>query len=126
MTAGTVGAHSTEQPTQFASSAITAALTGAGLLSSVTARLPTTFSGIADDSRSVTPGTLFVAVHGTERDGHDYLSAAEKAGAVAAIVERAERTKIPAFVVTDGRAAAGVAAAAAYGDPASALRTSSR
>src|SRR5262249_36531491 len=79
--------------------------------------LPATISGISDDSRAVTPGTLFVAVRGTERDGHDYLEAAAKAGAVAAIVQDASRTSLPSLVVNDGRRAAAIAAGAAYGFP---------
>ena len=68
------------------------------------------------------PGFLFVAVRGTERDGHDYLDAAAKAGATAAIVQDATRTTLPALVVNDGRRAAAVAAAAAYGFPARELQ----
>jgi len=76
------------------------------------------FSGITDDSREVRPGSLFVAVRGTERDGHDYLNAAAQAGATAAIVQDAARTTLPSLVVNDGRRAAAVAGAAAYGWPA--------
>lgn len=115
-------AHAREERTAFAGSAIAAALTDAGVLTSLTGRIPGSFSAIADDSRHVTPGTLFVAIHGTERDGHDYLAAAERAGATGAIVEHPERTGLPSFVVTDGRAAAGVAARAAFGNPANELR----
>jgi UDP-N-acetylmuramoyl-L-alanyl-D-glutamate--2,6-diaminopimelate ligase len=57
-------------------------------------------------------------VRGTERDGHDYLDAAAGAGATAAIVEDASRTSLPALVVRDGRRAAAIAAAAAFGFPA--------
>ena len=33
-------------------------------------------TAIAFDSRLVTPGTLFVAVKGTQADGHDYIEKA--------------------------------------------------
>ena len=39
------------------------------------------------DSRAAEPGALFVALKG-ERDGHDYVAAAFKAGAGAALVSR--------------------------------------
>ena len=48
----------------------------------------TTFSGITTDSRSVTPGSLFVALRGECFDGHDHLAAAAAAGATGAVVRR--------------------------------------
>ena len=80
--------------------------------------MPERFTDITDDSRRVTPGALFVAVRGAAFDGHDYLGAAASSGAAAAIVEDAARTTLPAFVVRDARRAAGIAARAAFGDPA--------
>jgi UDP-N-acetylmuramoyl-L-alanyl-D-glutamate--2,6-diaminopimelate ligase len=107
--------------TPFASRAIRDALTRAGVLREVRGTLPDELTGITDDSRQVGPGSLFVAVRGTARDGHDFLEAlADRAGA--AIVEDASRTTLPAFVVTDARRAAPIAAAAAYGEPGSKLR----
>jgi UDP-N-acetylmuramyl-tripeptide synthetase/UDP-N-acetylmuramoyl-tripeptide--D-alanyl-D-alanine ligase len=44
--------------------------------------------GISIDSRSVRPGELFVALKGPNFDGHDYVRAALKAGAAAALVQR--------------------------------------
>ncbi|HEX4683017.1 MAG TPA: UDP-N-acetylmuramoyl-L-alanyl-D-glutamate--2,6-diaminopimelate ligase [Gemmatimonadaceae bacterium] len=79
-------------------------------------------TGITDDSRAVGPGFLFVAVRGSERDGHDYLDAAAKAGATAAIVQDPSRTNLPSLVVNDGRRAAAIAGAAAYGFPARELQ----
>jgi UDP-N-acetylmuramoyl-tripeptide--D-alanyl-D-alanine ligase len=40
------------------------------------------------DSRSVTPGGLFLALPGERTDGHDHVAAALEAGAVAALVTR--------------------------------------
>jgi UDP-N-acetylmuramoyl-L-alanyl-D-glutamate--2,6-diaminopimelate ligase len=97
---------------------IAAALAESKLLVERQGALPATISGITDDSRAVKPGTLFVAVRGTERDGHDYLDAAAEAGAVAAIVQDASRTALPRLVVNDARRAAAISAGAAYGFPA--------
>src|ERR1019366_2654497 len=77
---------------------------------------------ISDDSRAVGRGALFVAVRGSSRDGHDFLHAAAERGAVAAIVEDAAHTALPAIVVRDARRAAAVAAAAFFGEPARAMR----
>ena len=100
------------------SETIARALDEAALLVERRGPLPATISGITDDSRAVKPGFLFVAVRGSERDGHDFLDAAAQAGAVAAILQDADRTKLPALVVNDGRRAAAVAGASAYGWPA--------
>jgi UDP-N-acetylmuramoyl-L-alanyl-D-glutamate--2,6-diaminopimelate ligase len=105
----------------FASHLIRDALARAGVLREVRGEVPAELSGITDDSRQVSAGSLFVAVRGTARDGHDFLAGiADRAGA--AMVEDASRTQLPAFVVTDARRAAPVAAAAAYGEPGSELR----
>src|SRR5258705_8226288 len=101
---------------------IAQALDEAKLLVERRGALPTTVTGITDDSRSVRPGDLFVAVRGSERDGHDYLEAAAKAGAAAAIVQDAGKTSLPSLVVNDGRRGAAIAAAAAYGWPAKDLQ----
>ncbi len=107
--------------TGFASAAVRDVLARAGLLVEVRGVVPEILTDITDDSRRVERGSLFVAVRGTARDGHDFLtSVADRAGA--AIVEDATRTALPAFVVRDARRAAPLAAAAAYGSPGSQLR----
>ena len=45
-------------------------------------------NGVSIDSRTVASGELFVALVGDRFDGHDYVNAALKAGAVAAMVSR--------------------------------------
>ncbi|HEX3160088.1 MAG TPA: UDP-N-acetylmuramoyl-L-alanyl-D-glutamate--2,6-diaminopimelate ligase, partial [Gemmatimonadaceae bacterium] len=90
----------------------------AGLLVAQRGALPPAVSGIADDSRRVAPGELFVAVRGAARDGHDYLAQAAELGATVALVEEEGRTVLPHLVVRDGRRAAAIAAGAAYGHPA--------
>jgi UDP-N-acetylmuramoyl-L-alanyl-D-glutamate--2,6-diaminopimelate ligase len=105
----------------FASSLVRDALARAGVLVQVRGAMPDRLVDITDDSRQVAAGSLFVAVRGTARDGHDFLAAiADRAAA--AIVEDPSRTALPSFVVTDARRAAPIAAAVAYGNPGSKLR----
>ncbi|HYD54052.1 MAG TPA: UDP-N-acetylmuramoyl-L-alanyl-D-glutamate--2,6-diaminopimelate ligase [Gemmatimonadaceae bacterium] len=106
----------------FTIESVARALEDAGLLVERRGALPAELREVTDDSRTVRPGALFVAVRGSERDGHDYLERAAAAGAVAAIVEDAARTTLPALVVREGRRAAAIAASAAYGWPARELR----
>jgi UDP-N-acetylmuramoyl-L-alanyl-D-glutamate--2,6-diaminopimelate ligase len=98
--------------------AIASALDEAGLLIERRGAADVVLTDLTDDSRAVHDGALFVAIKGTERDGHDYLDAAAQAGATAAIVEDPSRTELPALVVSDGRRAAALAAAAFFGWPA--------
>jgi UDP-N-acetylmuramoyl-L-alanyl-D-glutamate--2,6-diaminopimelate ligase len=97
------------------------ALERAGLLVEQRGALPPRVAGITDDSRAVVKGGAFVAVVGTQRDGHAFLGAAALAGAAMAIVEDAGATSLPALVVRNGRRAAALAAAAFYGEPAARL-----
>src|SRR4029079_14340169 len=98
--------------------AIASALNEAGLLVEQRGGTNVVITDVTDDSRVVTDGALFIAVKGPDRDGHDYLAAAAESGAVAAIVEDASRTDLPALVVNDGRRAAAIAAAAFFDWPA--------
>jgi UDP-N-acetylmuramoyl-L-alanyl-D-glutamate--2,6-diaminopimelate ligase len=101
---------------------VVSALDRAGVLQSVRGTLPIEATGITDDSRYVQPGSLFLAVRGSTRDGHDYLERAAAAGSAAALVEDVSRTSLPAIVVTQGRRAAAIAAGIAYGEPSRDLR----
>ncbi len=101
---------------------IAQALDDAGLLAQRRGTLPERISSITDDSRAAARGGAFVAVRGTQRDGHAFLGAVEQAGASLAIIEDASATAMPSLVVHDGRRAAAVAAAAFYGEPAAHLR----
>lgn len=47
-----------------------------------------TAHGVTIDSRSIQPGDLFVALAGEKTDGHQFVEAALKAGAAAAVVSR--------------------------------------
>ena len=101
---------------------LTAALTAAGLLVEVRGKLPETVTSVEDDSRRVGPGSLFIAVKGSERDGHAYLERARDAGAAAAVVEVSAGGTMPAIVVRNGRRAAAVVAAAAFDEPVKSLK----
>ena len=103
---------------------VAGALESAALVADRRGTLPEAAEGITDDSRLVRPGSVFIAVRGSERDGHDYLDLARSAGAIAAIVEDVGRVPpgLPALVVRDGRRAAPLAAAAAYRWPARGLQ----
>ena len=47
-----------------------------------------TASGLSIDTRTISPGDLFIAIKGESRDGHEYVSAALQSGAAAALVSR--------------------------------------
>ena len=74
-------------------------------------------SGISSDSRSVTPGSLYVAVRGSQADGHRFIADSVGRGAVAVVVESRQPVAVPQVVVRDGRLAALALARAWYGDP---------
>jgi UDP-N-acetylmuramoyl-tripeptide--D-alanyl-D-alanine ligase len=57
-------------------------------------------TSIATDTRSLEPGSLFVALRGDRFDGHDYLEAAMEVGAAAVLVE-APATIEPRIEVAD-------------------------
>jgi UDP-N-acetylmuramoyl-L-alanyl-D-glutamate--2,6-diaminopimelate ligase len=80
---------------------------------------------LADDSREVGPGGLFVAIRGTEADGHRFIGAALDNGAAAVLCEE-EPADVPedAAVVRvgDTRAALAEVAAGFYGAPSRELK----
>jgi UDP-N-acetylmuramoyl-L-alanyl-D-glutamate--2,6-diaminopimelate ligase len=100
---------------------LVAALRRPDLLVEERGTLPARVAAVTDDSRLLRPGGLFVAVRGTDRDGHDYLDEVKTRGAAAAVVEDASRTTLPALVVRDGRRAAAIVAGEAFGAPADGL-----
>ena len=80
-------------------------------------------TGIAYDSRKVTPGCLFVCLRGEQVDGHTFIPAALQAGAAAIVVEEApaqvgEATLIQ---VADSRVALAHLSAAWFSHPARAM-----
>ena len=96
------------------------ALRRADLLVTAPKETPT-LAGLTDDSRKSKAGTLYLAIRGTQADGHDFASQAVASGAVALVVERPLGTGLPEVVVRDGRLAAITVARAWYGDPARAM-----
>lgn len=58
--------------------------------------LPDGVTGISIDSRGLAPGEAFFAIQGDNRDGHDFVEGALKAGAGLAVVARAQRDRMPA------------------------------
>jgi len=52
-------------------------------------------SGYSIDSRTIVPGEIFFAVKGDRFDGHDFIVAAAKRGALAAVVTRARVAGLP-------------------------------
>jgi len=71
------------------------------------------------DSQQVRPGDLFVALEGTQVDGHQFVQPALEAGAAAAVVQREVDLpgSPPMLVVPDSREAFGLCAHALAGDP---------
>ncbi|MGB7212681.1 MAG: UDP-N-acetylmuramoyl-L-alanyl-D-glutamate--2,6-diaminopimelate ligase [Gemmatimonadales bacterium] len=87
-------------------------------------RAPTrevSIEAIVTDSRLVRPGALYVAVRGSQVDGHTFIPNAVAQGAVALVVEHPTGSTLPEVVVSDGRLAAITLARHWYGDPAAAL-----
>ena len=67
-----------------------------------TRRPGTPLTGFAVDTRQLRPGQVFVAIKTDQRDGHDFLSAAQQAGASAALVTTAQPDlDLPQLVVPD-------------------------
>ncbi len=82
-------------------------------------------SSVAVDSRKCEKGCCFVAVAGPDADGHEFISAAIAAGAVAVVCQAPPTVpeNIACAVVADSRIAAGKLAQAAAGWPARKLTT---
>ena len=81
-------------------------------------------AGVDIDSRKVGPGHLFVAIKGTQTDGHQYIAKAIELGAAAILCEDmpAERqTGVTYVLVPSTESAIGPVATTFYGDPTSKL-----
>ncbi|MEW6716314.1 MAG: UDP-N-acetylmuramoyl-L-alanyl-D-glutamate--2,6-diaminopimelate ligase [Chloroflexota bacterium] len=76
-------------------------------------------TGIAQDSRNIEPGFLFVAIKGGNTDGHGFIPQAILKGAVAVAGTQTQRgLVVPYIQVEDSRLALAYLAAAFYGFPA--------
>ena len=67
------------------------------------------FAAVSTDSRTIGRGELFVALRGERFDGHQFLGAAAKRGAAAALVDRnyAGAFPLPVIIVEDTKRALG-------------------
>lgn len=77
------------------------------------------------DSRLVQDGGMFIAIKGTQADGHAYIPAAEEKGATAIVCENIPEKQNPNvayIVVPDAQAVAGKLATTFYGNPSQKLR----
>jgi UDP-N-acetylmuramoyl-tripeptide--D-alanyl-D-alanine ligase len=66
--------------------------------------LPAEVTGISIDTRSAAKGDAFFAIKGDNRDGHDFVADALKAGAGLAVVARSQKTRFadaPLLLVDD-------------------------
>jgi UDP-N-acetylmuramoyl-L-alanyl-D-glutamate--2,6-diaminopimelate ligase len=81
-------------------------------------------NGIHFDSRKIENGFLFVAVSGTETDGHQFINKAIENGATAVICNRSHNQtyKVPILKVDDTSKAMGEIAAEFYGNPSKKLK----
>ncbi len=76
---------------------------------------------IVNDSKRVTPGSLFLAIRGIALDGHDYLPQAVASGATSLVVEDEARVPLgftgPVVVVPNARYAQNQLSGRYFGDP---------
>jgi UDP-N-acetylmuramoyl-L-alanyl-D-glutamate--2,6-diaminopimelate ligase len=80
-------------------------------------------NAITDDSRSVTTQSLFVAVKGERVDGHQFIAATLRGGAVALVAQQPVReVSVPFVQVDDSRKALGLLGSRFYGNPSSHIR----
>ena len=77
---------------------------------------------IVYDSRRAAPGSLFVAVDGFHRDGHDFAADAVSRGAIAVVAARPVDVPAPVAIVPDTRAALADLAAEFFDHPTERLR----
>lgn len=110
------------QPRALTVTQLLAALNGQVAIVDRLGDLDGSITSVTDDSRSVSSGSLFVAVKGERVDGHKYVGQAIKAGAAAIVgQDSVERASIPFVQVTDSRKALGLIGSRFYGDPSAQL-----
>ncbi len=78
---------------------------------------------ITDDSRAVSPHSLFVAVKGERVDGHEFISEAMNGGMVALVSQQPlDEVALPFVRVDDSRKALGLLGSCFYEEPSSHMR----
>lgn len=86
----------------------------------ITGRQDKEITNITFDSRTVAPGSLFVAVRGTQADGHDYISRALASGATAIVCEQfpgPPNEEMTIIEVDQSAEALGLLSSVFYGNP---------
>jgi len=86
--------------------------------------MTTEVTAVVFDSRKVTDGSLFVAVRGTNSDGHQYIQQAIASGAVAIVCEQEpdQQTTLPWITVRNSSHALGEIASNFFGNPSRKLK----
>ena len=81
-------------------------------------------ANIANDSRKVTPNSLFVAIRGYNFDGHDFIAEAIKNGAIAVMLDMSADLRkvtlpqgITVVIIQDTRLALAISSCNFYGNP---------
>ncbi|WJG08732.1 UDP-N-acetylmuramoyl-tripeptide--D-alanyl-D-alanine ligase [Aliiglaciecola sp. LCG003] len=69
-------------------------------------------TGVSTDTRTIAPGDLFIALVGPNFDGHKFVAAAIKQGALASIVSQPIESDLPYILVEDTKLALGALSAA--------------
>lgn len=85
----------------------------------------TEITDVQTDSRKVTKGSLFIAVRGTQVDGHSFIPAAVERGAAAIVCEEMPDIRSPevAYIRVDNtEVATGLVATQFYGNPSQQLK----
>ncbi len=100
---------------------LTDVLAGCGAEQASGSRAKVDVTGLAQDSRQVKPGDLFIALPGTKVDGSQFVAEALSRGAVAVLTEKKVETQVPSFVTSSTRKALAICAANFYGKPAESL-----
>lgn len=77
---------------------------------------------LTEDSRTVVPGSLFIARKGLSSDGNSFIAAAVRAGAVAVVTDDLQSmgwglSAVPIYATTDGALTAARLAERFYGNP---------
>ena len=94
-----------------------------GLVSNLEAIPQIPIYGLSSDSRAIQKGFVFIAVPGTQLDGHNFIDQALKNGAVAVITDSRDLADLPVprIRVNDPRRAESLIAADFYDHPSKAL-----
>ena len=83
-------------------------------------QIPQVFiSGLSVNSKSINQGDLFIAIQGTNENGHSYIADAINSGAAAVITNKSytENAEVPIFKVENSRKALSIIASEFYDHP---------